>query len=644
MTEARYRPIRDYALIGDCHGSALVSSHGSIDWCCLERFDADPLFLRLLDADRGGFFHLEPNEPYVSTRRYFDGTNILETVFTTDSGAIKVIDFMPVGRRPGSSVHDYVHLNAPCWLVRAVECVEGEVSLRVQYRPSVAFARRSAILRDQGFGVAVDGEGTFLQSPVHLSLNDDLAEGTRPMQQGDRLEFVLSPRPLVAPVPSATISHLEDVTRAFWQEWLAYCRYGGPHADLVRRSALALKLLTYAPTGAIVAAPTTSLPEALGAGRNWDYRYCWPRDVSFTLYALSGLGYSGEAKRFAEFLYGACKKTHPRVQILYGIDGETELHEKSLDHLDGYRGSRPVRVGNGAFDQRQLDVYGELLDWAFLYRTLGGRFDRGMREFLGSIAEFIATEGYEPDQGLWEMRGDPQHFVFGKIMSWVTVDRAIRMFGKRDELMKARDGFRDWILENGVRDGVLVQAFGNAEADASLLLTPIFGFPIDRAILEKTIETIQQQLGVGDYLLRYRGDDLEGNEGAFLVCSFWLVNALLLLGRSEEAAQLYARLLARANDVGLFAEEIHPESDEFLGNFPQALTHLGLIQCAVNFGIYEEHGLEALQGTHADRARINVGATSGWRGIWAAFKKSGRVGRIRSSRASILDLDLSPIT
>lgn len=639
MTDEPYPPIRDLVLIGDCHGAALISRQGSVDWCCLGRFDADPIFCRLLDADRGGFFSLAPEEESSATRSYLDETNILQTTLTTASGVVTVTDFMPVGRKPGSSIHDYVHLNAPCQLVRIVECTRGAVTLRVRYRPSIAFARRPARLELAAHGVAAEG-GPFLQSSIPLSLNGDLAEGMLPLSAGERREFIVSQGSLAEPLSSGRVQELLEVTHAFWQEWIEYCRYRGPYSATVRRSALVLKALTYATSGAIVAAPTTSLPDEFGGARNWDYRYCWPRDVALTLYALSSLGYSGEAGRFAEFLYGVCRHTDPHVQFLYGIEGETEPAEQTLDHLEGYRGSQPVRIGNGAYDQRQLDVYGEILDWAHLHGTLGGKFTQDSLDLLASITAYVSREWREPDQGIWEMRGAPRQYTFGKIMSWVTIDRAIRMFGDSDGRGETREAIRKSVLAEGIIDQALVQVFGDDQMDASLLLAPLVAFPADHHVLETTANEIQKRLGEGDYLLRYRNDDgLPGSDAAFLVCSFWMVDALLVLGHPERARRLYERLLRCANDLGLYSEQIDSTDHELLGNFPQALTHLGMIQCAVNFWIYEEHGLEALQGTHADRARVHVEATAGLRGLWAAFKKSGRVGRLRSSRASMLVLD-----
>ena len=634
---AGYVPIRDYALIGDCHGSALVSKDGSVDWCCLMRFDADPLFCRLLDHEKGGFFSLAPAANYRSARAYLGETNILATTFTTSGGTVTVRDFMPVGRRPGNHVHDYVRLNAPGWIVRVVDGVDGAVDMRLRYRPSERFARGTPSLAATPGAVTSDFGPTLRHRLPSVTVDGDLAEGTFRVEPGQSFCFVCTGDASDAD-PVVQADRLFDVTQNFWSEWIDYCRYDGPHREIVRRSALALKLLTYAPTGAIVAAPTTSLPEEIGGARNWDYRYCWLRDSAFSLYALAVLGYGGEAECFSHFLSIACGETAPDLRIMYGIDGEADLPESELTHLDGYAGSRPVRVGNGAYHQRQMDVFGEVLDWADMYTAIGGGLNRASRRMLAGLADFVAAHWHEPDQGLWEMRGPPRHHVHSKIMSWVALDRAEKVLGKRASWTTARDALEQEIKAKGVGEaGNLLQAYDSGGLDAAALMTPLLGFPLARETLEATVRAIQTRLRTGDLVHRYCGDDgLEGNEGAFLICSFWLVDALLVLGRAEEAETLFDRLIAQANDVGLFAEEIEPRQGAFLGNFPQAFTHLALIASASHLGLCRRGGCAALSGTYADRAGQLVGATLGWRAVWAAMKATGRVGRIRSSRASIL--------
>ncbi|MCP4382156.1 MAG: glycoside hydrolase family 15 protein [Hyphomicrobiales bacterium] len=639
----RYAPIRDYAAVGDGHGSALVSRSGSVDWCCLQRFDADPIFCRLLDADRGGFFSIDPALPFTADRSYLDGTNILQTTFSTPVGAASVTDFMPVGRRPRVAAHDYVHLNAPNWLVRIVDGRRGKVDLRIRYRPSIDFARRRPALRQGEAHIEADSGACLYHDGITFDVEGDLASAIVEVGAGERLVLVVTPQQSRQQSPVEAVPRLLEITTAYWQEWIAYCRYEGPYGDAVRRSALALKLLAFAPTGAIAAAPTTSLPEEIGGVRNWDYRYCWLRDATFTLYALAAVGYGGEARKFSAFLPWVCSATHPELQVMYGIGGEAELVEQTLDHLDGYEGSRPVRTGNGAYDQSQIDIFGEVLDWALLYRALAGRFDRREAKMLAALADFVADHWEEPDHGLWEVRGPPQGFVHGKMMSWVALDRAIRLFGSRPSWEKERGRIVDVVKEHGIdpSDGHLLQFYGASGTDAALLLAPMVAFPIEGATLEATVAAVERELRHGDFVYRYDSDDgLVGEEGAFLICSFWLVDALLQIGKDREANELFERLLDRANDVGLYAEEIDPTTGDFLGNFPQAFTHLALISAAVNLDLYTRRGLSAIVGSHADRARDTIGATLGWRGIWAAFKATKRLGRIISSRASILPPDL----
>lgn len=632
----RYRPIRDYAAIGDCHGSALVSAQGSIDWCCLRRHDADPVFWRLLDSGKGGFWAVAPAGPYDASRSYRDGTNILQTSFRTPRGEARLIDLMPVGRRCGAGTHDYVSLRAPHWIIRRIEALAGEVEIEVAYRPERGFGGRTSELRATHGGVR--GEGVpELFSEIALTVSDATATGRVTLRAGEHRTLVLADTQVQGASPLTRVDELIAVTEAFWREWIGYCRYRGEHADLVRRSALALKLMTYAPSGALVAALTTSLPEAIGAGRNWDYRYCWLRDSAFALYALSALGYGGEAAAYVGYLGRCARRTLPNLRIMYGIEAEVELDEVLHDGLDGYAGSRPVRTGNGAAAQRQLDVYGQILDLALLFRSLGGRLDRQDRRLLEALADLVAVEWREPDQGMWEIRGPPQHHVHGKLMAWVAADRARQLLGDPQGRWAAMARAVAEIVHDRCADGHLRQSFGSEAVDASSLLTPMLGFPARGDLVERTVDAVMRELRVGDAVYRYRVDDgLAGEEGAFMACGFWLVDALLAIGRAGEARQLFAALAAQANDVGLYAEEIDPTTAGFLGNFPQAFTHLGLVGSAVNLQLFERHGRRGIQGSYADRARLAVGATFGWRAVLAAMLDGRRLGRLRSSWSSIL--------
>ncbi|SDY93976.1 glycoside hydrolase family 15 protein [Citreimonas salinaria] len=636
----RQPPLKDYALIGDCHGAALVSKQGSIDWCTLLRFDADPVFFHLLDEDRGGTWEVGIEGTVRTIREYLPRTNILCTRFESDSGVLDVIDFMPVGRSRSAGIHDYVTLNAPGWLVRRLECVSGTVRVTSRFAPrSAGFSTEAPGLTIERDGVCCDGGmKVWCNGEVRLQSGDAIIESD--LREGDRQSMVLTGMDALSD-PRDQIDALFETTKAYWTEWSEYSRYRGPYQDAVGRSALALKLLTYAPTGALVAAPTTSLPEEIGGGRNWDYRFCWMRDATYALFALSVLGYSGEGRRFTEFLTRHCLREGSVMRIMYGIDGSPFLPERALDQLSGYHRSRPVRVGNDAAEQRQLDVFGEVLDWAELRVSLGERLGADETALFKSVADHVCKTWREPDQGLWEMRGEPRHFTQGKIMAWVTLDRAARLFGDRPIWRENRDAILCAIRSQGCADDLqyLAQSFDAEGTDASLLQVPLLGMPLDDALIERTILKIEADLKDGDFVYRYRVDDgLPGGEGAFMITSFWFVGALLSVGRGDEARALFERLLSHANDVGLYAEQIDPASGAFLGNFPQAFTHLSLISSAQLLALYERGGRKALRGTNAARARNLVGSTEGLKGLAYALFRHGKI-RLRSSQRSVLRID-----
>ena len=537
---AGYLPLRDYALLGDCHGAALVGRDGAVDWFCPGRFDAQPACWALLDAKQGATFRISPTAgSYESERAYVDSTNILRTTFTTPTGRVSVTDFLPV-RSAAGATEPFVDLEAPGWLVRMVEALDGQCDLELTYDPGTC-----AFDPDAG---APPEMRLFQQSTPSAKR----ASSVITLTAGERRAFILAPAGANVDRPVEQAEALLHETADFWRCWSGASRYNGPYRAAVQRSALALKALTYAPTGAIVAAPTTSLPEDLGGERNWDYRYSWLRDSAFVLQALGGLGYHAEAGQYCQFLGSCCVQTLPDLRILYSID-ET------------------------------------------------------LRTMLEGIADHVAQVWNEPDQGIWEMRGKPRHYVHGKAMAWVAMDRVIRLLGERETWCQARREILE-ALQSHADDGEgggFRQTFADGGMDAALLLLPMLDLSLSDKALDRTVRGVERALRRGDYVSRYdledTDDGLAGGEGAFLICSFWLVDALLCTGRADEARSLFERLLDQANDVGLYAEEIDPDSHGFLGNFPQAFTHLALINSAINLELYASGGDGALRGTHADR-------------------------------------------
>jgi len=634
------RPLRDYAIIGDGHGAALVHRDGDIDWCALGRLDAAPVLCGLLDPHRGGRLSLHPHSEFSAARGYLDMTNLLETRYRTETGEATVTDFMPVGRAPEVAHHDYVTLNAPGWLVRIVEGRRGRVTFDVRFRSAGDdYGARAPKLerRDPGV-VATDAVSFNCTAPLQLE-GTATATARFEVGAGERVVLVLAKGS--PPDPCERALELREVTEAYWREWSSQCTYRGPYREAVQRSILVLKLLIYAPSGAVSAAATTSLPETIGGGRNWDYRFCWLRDAAFTLYALAALGYRGEAHHFNAFLHRCLAHTRPQVHILYGLDAETGTTERELPHLAGYCNSVPVRVGNAAGDQHQLDIFGEVLDFALLYVRLGGRLSKAQRETLTELADQVCEVWREPDQGIWEMRGPPRHHGYSKIMAWVAVDRAVRLFGERTNWCETRRRIQQAITERGIdaQGGHLRGAFDEEWTDAALLLAPMVGFPIDEETLARTLDHADNHLGAGPYLRRYdTADALDGQEGAFLVCSFWAVDAQLFLDRPQAARRRFERLLGAANDLGLYTEEIAPQSGDLLGNFPQALTHLAVVRSALALELHSAGGPAHLAGSHADRAGRRREMVEGFPEFWDRLQRVDADSRRRSSAASILRL------
>lgn len=584
-----YAPIREYAVIGDGRTVALVARDGSIDWLCLPNIDSPSVFARLLDAKRGGVFELAPDLPFEVERRYIPHTNVLETTFFTAAGVARVIDAMTL---PDSGLTPFREL------ARRVEGVAGCVPFRWCVEPRFGYGRwRSRIETHAAIPVMLaHAEALALRSwnAGQATCTASTISGRFETRTGSRslLALIASHQePLVFPHREAVETRF-DRTIAFWQGWLGE-PYAGPWAEAVQRSALALKLLVYAPSGAVAAAATTSLPEVIGGERNWDYRFCWIRDASFTLNALLNLGCKAEADAFFWWFMQATQLTHPRIGVLYRMDGGAEAVEHELV-LDGYRGARPVRVGNAAVEQLQLDIYGVFLQTAWSYARNGHMTDRETGRRLAKMADLVCRIWRQPDAGIWEVRCAPRHFTHSKLMCWVALDRAIRLGevghlpGRHLAFWQAQKRAIEDFIENACWSDACrsyVRSADSQELDASLLLMAMMGYGHSNSPrFRSTVSAIRRGLGQGAFIRRYSGDDgLQGTEGYFLTCSFWLVQALTLAGQYDEAARLMDDLTACANDVGLYAEEIDSESGAMLGNFPQGLVHLALINAALAF-------------------------------------------------------------
>ncbi len=626
-----YQPIDSYGVIGDCHSVVLVAPDGSVDWGCLPDFDSPAIFCRLLDAERGGYFQIAPTDNAIpGSQRYLRGSNVLQTRFSSSAGELVLTDFMPVETL---SAWQFRELNNNTWtredgschcLVRVVECIRGEmpVTMTLKVSPDYAAAPSEVSLLSDDMGAVISGGqqhvglgivGAYRVPSLTMSVAPD-PEGLHPvivvqatLQEGERLLFAvgvgrnaraarrLAERELHERNFDWELAH----TLHCWRTWLEGSNYHGPYAEWVQRSALVLKMMTYAPTGAIVAAPTTSLPENLGGIRNWDYRFTWLRDATFTLYALSMLGFTEEAHAFTHWLRRLSYSNGEDLQIMYGIRGERELPERELANLDGYWDSRPVRIGNGAVSQKQLDVFGEVLDCIHLYRRQGS-FERYGEKLEGTLwammrlmVEHVCSHWQEPDSGIWEVRDGLHHFVYSKVMCWVALDRGIRaaeqlhLEADLPRWRQVRDQIRTDILTYGYNTqiGAFTQSYGSTALDASSLLLPLVGFiPPTDPRMRSTVNRINEQLtDRHGFVYRYRGaDGLIGDEATFTLCTFWLVDNIAMQGRVDEARSLFERLLSYSGQLGLFSEEVDATSKMALGNYPQAFTHIALINSAHN--------------------------------------------------------------
>jgi alpha,alpha-trehalase len=593
-------PIADHALLSDCHSAALVTAHGSVDWLCFPRFDSPSVFGRLLD-DAAGHWSIRPVGGHHASRRYLDRTLVLETTFHLPTGTVVLTDALALG--PGNERHS-LGAGAPHLLIRTVTCVDGQAEIGMSYEPRPEYGLLRPLLSHVEGGITARGgaEWLVLSTPVPLRIIGSTATARLALRAGDTVRFALQRSTLeerpARVWPDDEIAERLAETVAAWRSWSdLHMSYDGPWSDLVHHSGRVLHGLTFQPSGAIVAAPTTSLPESVGGERNWDYRYAWVRDASFTMSALWVAACPDEADDFFAFMTTAAAATigpGNALQIMFGVGGEHDLTERVLPHLRGWRDSRPVRVGNGAWTQRQIDVYGELLDAAHRLADRITDIDDDVRAFLVALADTAAECWRDPDRGIWEIRGEPRHFVYSKVMCWVALDRAVKLAGMLDAADRV-DGWKrvqaeihETVLEEGWNPavGAFTQHFGSTELDASNLMMPIVGFlPADDTRVLATVEAVAERLvDERGLVYRYDGrsgvDGLAGEEGTFLLCTFWLAQAFAMSDQVDRAREVFERAAAHVNEVGLLAEEVDPRTGEMLGNFPQAFSHIGLVNAA----------------------------------------------------------------
>lgn len=613
-----FTPLERYGLIGNLETCALIGPDGSVDWFPFPHIESPSMFAAVLDPDRGGRFRITPTGSFDSIQQYIDRTNVLETTFQTATGTATVTDFMPPA---GKTDHPKKVL------YRKVSCTEGTVTVEVELEPRFDYDRAETTLESTDVGIRAEGENerAVLESPVSLDIRDGRATGTVALATDETGWFLL--RCTGAENADTDPEAALETTIDYWHDWAHSCPedtdciFGGPWHDLAVRSGLVLKLMTHTETGAIAAAPTTSLPEEIGGVRNWDYRFTWPRDATFIVQALANLGHTEEARSYFDWFLGLCHVDDPeQIQPLYGLHGETDLTEREIEGFSGYRNSAPVRIGNDAADQRQLDTYGELVLAAHETSRQGDPLTHDDWTSLRAIIEYVCEVWDEKDAGIWEVRGDLHHFVYSKVMCWAALDRGLAIADDEnfeapvDRWRETRAAIKRAVLNHGFDNDLnsFVQSFDETETlDATGLLLPIVGFlPVDDPRVQGTIDAIDERLATDDGLVhRYDGDDgLPGDEGAFVLCSFWLINALALSGRVEEARERFESILEYVSPLGLLAEEIDPETGAQLGNVPQAFSHTGLITAALYLGNAEGQEHPRLEPMGSESRNTDVGS------------------------------------
>lgn len=592
--------LADYSLIGNSRACALVSRFGSVDWCCLPEFHSSSIFAALLGREKGGHFSLCPAGKFESAQKYIPETNVLETRFTTAEGEVRLIDAftaMTEAQKAASLFPDHE-------ILRVLEGISGDVAMKLEYVPRLYYGRTLPALKDhKKLGVSFSWkEHTYvLNSTLHheevkVVGDNSMAEAAFVVRAGQRVCFSLSyssQSPAVIPELSITGLQRLHQTIHFWQDWIGKCTYAGSYREQVRRSALILKLLEHAPSGAIIAAPTTSLPEAIGGVRNWDYRYCWLRDASFTVRALTRLGFEDEVHAYMNWILHATRLTRPQLQVVYSVFGHARLKERTLDWLSGYKKSTPVRTGNGADSQFQLDIYGEVLDAIYTYAPLVNEFDRNSRSFIIGLGNVICRSWHQPDNGIWEMRSSSTHHTHSKVLAWTGLDRLIKLCERFDWTDAPVDKFRKTAaqireeVENSGYNATLesyTREFNGKDVDASLLVLPLVEYcEAGSTRMRATLKQVCDRLLKNNLLYRYRcvDDGLPGEEGSFGVCNFWLAENLVKSGELARGIEIFETMIRHASPTGLFAEEIDPGTFELLGNYPQGFTHIGLINAAL---------------------------------------------------------------